>query len=742
MRVVVTGASGDFGSSIVPALLRRGHEVHGVSRRAHQLPFASYRHTACDVRDADGLAKVIAGADAVVHLAWTTHPMHDAEATRAIDVGGTAAVVEAMRATGVGRIIFTSSVMAYGANADNPDRLVETDRLRPSKKHIYSLHKAEAERLIADAGAEALLIRATTIMGRDSTGVTAEGFALPRTFGINGAQNRMQFIHPDDLARFYVEAVERPLWVGPVNLAAADVVAIQEIARILGKKTLEVNGKIAESVLSFLWDRGIFSLDPGAIEALTHFPIVDITRLVEDFGFQPVWSSRGCVEDFGRANRAHIYLGAKRVRIPWRWPYTRVPAVPDPSIRQPAAPPSVAGEFDTLVEPDYPVFTAANTSEASPGPMTPLSVEFSLEAMRAAGRQCAEVLRLDGELARILTENQVGVFGHGVYANMTVVLAMAEALPGNDRSAWEDMLFGEAATAAVPELERVSSLSMLKRLPGLAAKAVSFMPETSRIDREARDAQRDAEWFALLSDAALTATLRRIGDDGANAWATASQGAVFITAVMGAIEKQAGKRFAATIRGGAEELASAGILRGCQLLADRARADTALAADLALGNEAALSAVRERHPAFAAEVETLLHEYGHRGPRETELANEVFADAPARLLGTISKLASSPPRVTAEMSAMGPGFGSSPSWVRPSSRHVSGPGALRSGTPISTGSPPANSVPAWSPVVCSTRPTMSFSCFATRRWSRRRTLATGWVGGVQTTIASSLCGRR
>jgi nucleoside-diphosphate-sugar epimerase len=68
MRVMVTGASGDFGACIVPEILSRGHEVVGLSRRPHTMRSLRYIHVAADVRDSDAVAKAMVGVDAVVHL--------------------------------------------------------------------------------------------------------------------------------------------------------------------------------------------------------------------------------------------------------------------------------------------------------------------------------------------------------------------------------------------------------------------------------------------------------------------------------------------------------------------------------------------------------------------------------------------------------------------------------------------------------------------------------------------------
>lgn len=654
MHVMVTGASGDFGSCIIPEILARGHEVVGLSRRLHSLPSPRYRHVSADIRDADAVTAAMSGIDAVVHLAWTTHPMHDAEATRAIDVGGTQAVVTAMERAGVSRLVTASSVLAYGANADNPPLLKESDPPRPSAKHLYSTHKAEAEALIAASSLNALMIRATNIMGRGTTGVTQEGFATPIILAMKGGRNLFQFVHPDDLARFFADALDHPEWSGPVNLAAADTIKMRDIAEILGKRYVEVSPERAAALLSFLWDRGWFSLDPGAVEAFLNFPLVETTRLTEEFGFHCAWSSRECVEDFGRTNRSHVFLGTRQVEIPWRWPWGRVPEPPTDSERRPAAPEGVAGEFDTSVHPNWQVFTAANTSEAFPGPMTPLSVELAIDALRAAGAQAADVLRIDGELKRALSQEQVGAFGHGVYANLSVVYAMGTVMPGGGASAWQDMLFGTGGGADVPSFDKPGAWEMFKRLPLAAVQLTGFGRAIRDIDVQARRSARDSAHYAKLSDAQLYAWLERTRDEVANAWAAAAQASSFVVPLMGIIESQGGKGFATRIRGGTDDLASAGVARGAYALAQLAKADPLIEQTLRNNSAAVASEIlRRERPGFIAKLDEVVTEYGHRGPRETELANAMFTDAPDRLLDVVAKLLASRERVADESPKLG-----------------------------------------------------------------------------------------
>jgi nucleoside-diphosphate-sugar epimerase/phosphohistidine swiveling domain-containing protein len=658
MRVVVTGASGGIGSCIVAELLRRGHDVHGLSRGPHSLSAPSYRHTRADVRDAEALVRLMADgggpADAVVHAAWSTHRNRDAD-SYAVNVGGTRAVLDAAERAGISRLVAMSSAMAYGAHADNPGRLVESDPLRPNITDRYSLHTARAEELITNSGVNALLVRAANVMGRESVGVIQRRFAAPFTLGVKGGRNIVQFIHPDDLGRFVGDAVEHPGWTGPVNLAAPDATAVREVAAILGKRYVECDRRLLAAVLGFGWNRRPFSIEPGAIESMMYCPVIDTTRL-RDLGFVPAWTASECVTDFRRANRGHVYLGSTRVAVPWRSPWTRVPSpARDRPQRRPANDDGAGGEFDTDIDPAWSAYTAANTAEAFPGPMTPLSLELSLEAGRTTGALSADLLQMKGEVRRALIEEQTGSFAHTVYLNMSVLLATTPILPGAEPAAWENLLFGVGSTAEVSKADEIGPWGMAWRLPRMVAVIAGAASETRRMDREARRQQRDAAYYAGLTDEQLQCQLRCVRDEVVNAWAAAGLASLAVVPIVAIIEKQAGKRFATQFRGGTEGLVSAGLIRGAHELGELACADASIVAILAEADPGvALNRLDAEHPRFAARLHEVIAEYGHRGPGETELINPVFADSPARLLDVVLKLTRTAERTVQPMPPVGP----------------------------------------------------------------------------------------
>src|SRR5689334_15073952 len=100
MRICVTGATGVFGRDLVRRLARDGHEVVALARREPAGLPAGATFVAGDVRDAAVVEKAMAGCDTVAHLAFVLAAIHDEEATRDINLGGTANVLDAMARTG------------------------------------------------------------------------------------------------------------------------------------------------------------------------------------------------------------------------------------------------------------------------------------------------------------------------------------------------------------------------------------------------------------------------------------------------------------------------------------------------------------------------------------------------------------------------------------------------------------------------------------------------------------------
>jgi nucleoside-diphosphate-sugar epimerase len=128
----------------------------------------SYRRG--DVLDRAAVDDLVADADVVVHLAFMI--MGSEGESRSVNLDGSRNVFEATAVAAPKRLVYASSVAAYGFYRDNPQPLTEDVPARGTDSHYYSAHKAEVEalleRTLAGSSTEAYVFRPCIVAGRDA----------------------------------------------------------------------------------------------------------------------------------------------------------------------------------------------------------------------------------------------------------------------------------------------------------------------------------------------------------------------------------------------------------------------------------------------------------------------------------------------------------------------------------------------------------------------------------------------
>lgn len=144
-RIVLTGGSGDIASSLRPHLAAPGRRLVLLDLVPPAQPLqAAEEHVTADVTDQTALEEAFAGADLVVHLAGhrSERPWPD---IAAVNIGGTQAVLEAARRTGVRRVLLASSIHAVGAS--RAVDVVDEVEPAPHPDTYYGVSKAAVEAL-------------------------------------------------------------------------------------------------------------------------------------------------------------------------------------------------------------------------------------------------------------------------------------------------------------------------------------------------------------------------------------------------------------------------------------------------------------------------------------------------------------------------------------------------------------------------------------------------------------------
>lgn len=175
-KVLVTGASGFVGRTLVPVLRQAGFEVWALvrSESAEKALAQGARPVRGDITDAPSLSAACSGMDAVVHLAAHVRDWGSRDEFYRVNVQGTRNLLEAARTAGVRKFVHvsTEAVLLDGTP------LVNADETRPLPEHpigLYPWSKALAEKEVRGANApnfETMVVRPRLIWGKGDTTLT------------------------------------------------------------------------------------------------------------------------------------------------------------------------------------------------------------------------------------------------------------------------------------------------------------------------------------------------------------------------------------------------------------------------------------------------------------------------------------------------------------------------------------------------------------------------------------------
>lgn len=316
-RIVVTGATGNVGTSVV-RLLSEDPAVGSVLGLARRIPDWSPQKTEWASVDLASprvdLVPRFAGADAVVHLAWAFQPTRDPAATWRTNVLGSIRVFEAVAEAGVPALVHASSVGAYSPGP----KVRAVDESWPTHgwpDAAYCREKAYLERALDTferdhPGIRVVRMRPAFLFKRQSAseqrrifggrllpGPLARPELLPFLPDVPGL--RAQALHTDDAANAYCLAVHSDVR-GPFNLAAEPPVDAELLGGLLGTRRVRMPRTAARSAIAAAWGLRLLPASPHLFDAVLRLPLMDCTRARAELGWRPVRDSTEVLEEFLR----------------------------------------------------------------------------------------------------------------------------------------------------------------------------------------------------------------------------------------------------------------------------------------------------------------------------------------------------------------------------------------------------------------------------------------------------------
>jgi UDP-glucose 4-epimerase len=312
LTVAVTGPTGEIGQAVVAAL-ERSREVGsilGMARRPfdpHARGWKKVAYRRGDVLDRTAVEGLVGEADVVVHLAFMI--MGGAKESREVNLVGSRNVFEASVSAGAKRLVYASSVAAYGFHRDNPQPLTEEVPARGTAAHYYSAQKAEVETVLAQtlagsttasyvfrpcivAGPDApLLIDSlpyTQISERLPAPVLAllEGVPILKPV-LPDSGIPFQLVHHDDVASAMRAAVLGRGTPGVYNLAGPGELTVKLLADELGWYTIPVPELAVGAVAEMVGRIGFLPAQAQWIAAFREPVLMSASKARRELGWRP-----------------------------------------------------------------------------------------------------------------------------------------------------------------------------------------------------------------------------------------------------------------------------------------------------------------------------------------------------------------------------------------------------------------------------------------------------------------------
>jgi UDP-glucose 4-epimerase len=323
--VVVTGVSRFLGAQVASRLAADPRIRRVIGLDPYEPPRAlaglldGVEQIRADPRTAFGAIADL-GAEAVVHLSVTSapDPQHGGRAAmKEQNVIGTMQLLAACQgATRLRKLVLRSSTAAYGASFRDPAVFTEETEPRAVPRGSFARDILDIEGYVRGfrrrrPDVSATVLRFAPFLSSTADTTLTRYFSQPMVPTVLGRDARLQFVHVDDALEILHRSVveDHP---GTFNVAGAGVLALSQAVRRAGRISLPLPEPTLSTAASLARNLGIGQIGLDQMDLFVHGRVVDTTRLVEEFGFEPR-STAATFDDFINGHRGGSSLTSARI---------------------------------------------------------------------------------------------------------------------------------------------------------------------------------------------------------------------------------------------------------------------------------------------------------------------------------------------------------------------------------------------------------------------------------------------
>jgi nucleoside-diphosphate-sugar epimerase len=334
LTVAVTGPTGEIGKPFVQALERTRDvkRILGMARRPFDPKANGWRKTEYrqgDITNRDDVDALVKDADVVVHLAFIV--LGASDATRDINLEGSRNVFRASVDAGVKRLVYTSSVAAYGFHEDNPLPLDEEVPTRGTEAHPYSAQKAELETVLheeTDGKVDTYVFRPCIVAGPqarmliDAIPYVKLGEKLPGVIRalfdqvpvlkpvIPDPGVPFQLVHHDDVAGALKAAVLGKGEPGVYNLAADGEITMSDLADALHWYSVPVPDLAVDATAEIVSRIPFLPAEATWVNAGRVPVVMSTEKARKQLRWKPKHDTRSTLQQTVESSRADLQAGA------------------------------------------------------------------------------------------------------------------------------------------------------------------------------------------------------------------------------------------------------------------------------------------------------------------------------------------------------------------------------------------------------------------------------------------------